>query len=472
MLPNGKWQSVPCGKCNGCLLHKANEWSQRLCTEIENTALTLFCTLTYSDKYLPRLMFDKDRFLYTSDCGSANVRFDGTKDVFRCRRKEDLFEFTCATHLDLLTPQHTSWPDSVSYLCKRDFQLWLKLVRKSIDLRFPDYDYKRKRFRYFICGEYGPTTYRCHAHALLFFYDYEVSEYCRQFALYENWKMCDKVLFDNYTRYADGGTAGYVTNYVTGFSSLPSLLRESSICPFRLSSKNPAIGYSSFDKVEVFQKVLDGDLTYSKRVSRLERKYVLRYPKGYIASLFPKCYRFGELPFSRLLEIYGSIFTQVRRHGYEYHVCAKRLRNSMHSSDFNAARACYKFCEKFGSAPYVYVNLVCEVYYKIDMANLRMFYERQQLVTTPVERLAFYTNLSLFWSEYVRLGKDISLFRDWFANFGICVDDISDSRGFKLLLDTVDWQKDTYILELEEIVKNCVKVPKFNEKFGFAPHIV
>ena len=44
---------VPCGKCDGCLLHKANEWSMRLGAEIEDNTLCIFFTLTYNNKYLP-----------------------------------------------------------------------------------------------------------------------------------------------------------------------------------------------------------------------------------------------------------------------------------------------------------------------------------------------------------------------------------------------------------------------------------
>ena len=46
---------VPCGKCDGCRLHKANEWMLRVANEIESSTYSIFFTLTYSNKYLPCL---------------------------------------------------------------------------------------------------------------------------------------------------------------------------------------------------------------------------------------------------------------------------------------------------------------------------------------------------------------------------------------------------------------------------------
>ena len=49
---------------------------------------------------------------------------------------------------------HTSYT-----LCKRDFQLWMKRLRK----KFSD-----DKIRFFACGEYGGQTKRPHYHAIVF----------------------------------------------------------------------------------------------------------------------------------------------------------------------------------------------------------------------------------------------------------------------------------------------------------------
>ena len=55
VVDNDKDLLVPCGKCDGCLLHKANEWSMRLVNEIESNTFSIFFTLTYDNYYLPKL---------------------------------------------------------------------------------------------------------------------------------------------------------------------------------------------------------------------------------------------------------------------------------------------------------------------------------------------------------------------------------------------------------------------------------
>ena len=100
---------VPCQKCDGCLLHKANEWSMRCGMEIEASPATIFGSLTYSNKYYPKLypfvgsqfmdssyrsFFDfkdelpnsvakhLDSVVWCSD-HPENIRFNGVQDVLR-----------------------------------------------------------------------------------------------------------------------------------------------------------------------------------------------------------------------------------------------------------------------------------------------------------------------------------------------------------------------------------------------------
>lgn len=107
--PHGRGNSdritVPCGKCYACLSNKRQAWSFRLYNELKNAESAYFVTLTYDDSHVP---------------------------------------------LDDFCQQH---------VCKRDVQLFLKRLRKSLS------DVKIK---YFIVSEYGPTTYRPHYHCIIF----------------------------------------------------------------------------------------------------------------------------------------------------------------------------------------------------------------------------------------------------------------------------------------------------------------
>lgn len=96
---------VPCGNCVGCRLERARQWSIRCLHEAQMHEENCVVTLTYDDDHLP----------YNRS------------------------------------------------LCKRDFQLFMKRLRK----KFPE-----KRIRYFHCGEYGERFKRPHYHVLLFGFDF------------------------------------------------------------------------------------------------------------------------------------------------------------------------------------------------------------------------------------------------------------------------------------------------------------
>lgn len=46
--------AIPCGKCEGCLIDKANEWATRACLEAQKWPANAFLTLTYAPEYLPK----------------------------------------------------------------------------------------------------------------------------------------------------------------------------------------------------------------------------------------------------------------------------------------------------------------------------------------------------------------------------------------------------------------------------------
>lgn len=96
---------VPCGQCIGCRLEKSRQWALRCKHEASLYSDNCFLTLTYSDENLPEN----------------------------------------------------------SSLCLRDFQLFIKRLRKKYG----------KNIKYYHCGEYGEKTNRPHYHALIFNFDFK-----------------------------------------------------------------------------------------------------------------------------------------------------------------------------------------------------------------------------------------------------------------------------------------------------------
>lgn len=102
---------VPCGKCIGCRLDYARNWAYRCLMELEYYDEAYFLTLTYNDEMIPVHWFEAD----------------GEK-----------------------LPAYS--------LEKRDFQLWLKRLRKT----------QEKPIRFFGCGEYGSENLRPHYHCIVY----------------------------------------------------------------------------------------------------------------------------------------------------------------------------------------------------------------------------------------------------------------------------------------------------------------
>lgn len=96
---------VPCGTCIGCRIDYVREWTNRMAFElVDNNYSAIFVTLTYSN----------DELTFTRDGPSLN---------------------------------------------KKDTQDFLKRLRYF----FPD-----KKIRFYLCGEYGPRTFRPHYHAIIY----------------------------------------------------------------------------------------------------------------------------------------------------------------------------------------------------------------------------------------------------------------------------------------------------------------
>jgi hypothetical protein len=96
---------LPCGQCIGCRMRRASDWALRVMHEASCWERNCFVTLTY---------------------GRGNLPPNGS-------------------------------------LCHRDFQLFLKRVRRY---------FAPQCVRFFMCGEYGPLNLRPHYHACLFNVDF------------------------------------------------------------------------------------------------------------------------------------------------------------------------------------------------------------------------------------------------------------------------------------------------------------
>lgn len=473
---DGERLQVPCGKCNGCLLHKANEWSMRVGCEIEATRFPYFFTLTYNNKYLPTFILKervlKNGFYYKVwTCNhDKNIRFDSKKDVLR---NEDIEDIVTSDSFDgVLATNYVSDVPYFAYSSKRDIQLLLKILRKSIDEKFPKKTKQEKALRYFIISEYGETLLRPHFHGILFVNDREVSEFIIYGSLFESWKMCDSSQFFNYAHLCDSGCRGYITQYLTCFSSLPSVYKENgNIRPFRLSSKSPAIGYSEYDKAKIFEDVITGVIEFRKDISRLNEQYVLCYPSQVMRGLFPKCYEFRKYNFSGLCKLYGLVYNLLRKSTPTSYDVVKRLHEQLNPLDWQAQVTCAKWCRILGITPHTYVYALDMYYYKAAMSALKFWYQWQESKGNVLEVLRSYQNFNDWLSKWKN--NMTSTYEN--LVFGcFCESFVLNPYDTQFIEENDSFLKinEEYVNEVDSILSNMEKMPKFNEKFGLSPNSV
>lgn len=110
---------IPCGQCVGCRLDYSRQWANRCLMELEYHAESWFITLTYDDDHVP---------------------------------------WTECTHPE------TGEIIEHQTLVKKDFQDFMKRLRKNYSVKYPD----AEKLRFYACGEYGSQTFRPHFHAIIF----------------------------------------------------------------------------------------------------------------------------------------------------------------------------------------------------------------------------------------------------------------------------------------------------------------
>lgn len=201
---------VPCGRCNFCLQNRRKEWSFRLQKELRHHTSAFFLTLTYDDGSLP--------FVEVDQVGTF------------------------------------------ASLCKEDFQLFMKRLRKAQAKQFPD-----KKIKYYAVGEYGTQYLRPHYHAIVFSLDRKLLP-----QLPAIWKL-GFVKVGTVTN----DSIDYVTKYVINkqdFKHLP-------VKPFALISNG--IGIDHFIQNENRYKnesVVIGGRGYPQRLPRYYREKLDRNP--------------------------------------------------------------------------------------------------------------------------------------------------------------------------------------------------
>lgn len=173
---------VPCGKCPSCQVRRINDWVFRLKREDLVSFGAYFVTLTYAPKYLPKT------------------------------------------------------PNKLATLCKRDFQLYMKRLRK-VNERLGN----MRKIKYYAVGEYGSIGFRPHYHAIIF--------NSLEDPLVDAWRVTDKVsgtsepIGSVKLGSVSAASIGYTAKYIAKESKVPMFRNDDRVKEFSLMSRNLGASY-------------------------------------------------------------------------------------------------------------------------------------------------------------------------------------------------------------------------------------
>lgn len=323
---------VPCGSCISCNKRKSSTWQSRLFHHLTCGKYScLFITLTYSNEHLPLVTLSNLNDNGTSGSSSDHpliVHSSSTRTRFGhgvssgSFTRVPLYSLFSSDDLDTYLYENrkfiadnfphyvlsnvagnkiydTSYTFAVSL--KKDVQDFIRRLRTNIS-RESSLVSEDPRFTYFICSEYGPTTFRPHYHGILFFNSQRVAEWSNNSGVFDAWGK-QSLPIDSFGNKISSpvsnceATAEYVSKYVTCPVDLPPLLYYPPFKPFHLQSISVPIGSQAFDVDDVPDMLSKGDILYhTKYIDKNTHEQVTidrPFPSSSWRRVFPKflCHR-------------------------------------------------------------------------------------------------------------------------------------------------------------------------------------
>lgn len=301
---------VSCGNCPACMQEKANATATRIRNNVSSGTITLFCTFTYTNDYVPYIKksdllgdsFDVPvyrnndiRYIYDKTNGLRLKKDFGIRQV-----SSAFIEPSIRTNSNVYSLHKLEGMDSdkVGVCLTSDFQKFLKRLRNHL-LKTLHHEIK---FTYFQCSEFGSITKRPHFHALFFI----PASYEEQFrnSLVTCWSYADRDRTKKYVELARDASS-YVASYVNSTHSVPEILKDAHFKQKHSFSLGFGVGLDCFSLLEILQKIDRGDLSYysERQFDGTSCTLVLPIPQYVLNRFFPKFKGFAVLPRTTLESI-------------------------------------------------------------------------------------------------------------------------------------------------------------------------
>lgn len=297
---------VSCGKCLACREARTRKWVARLQQERKCWSYCFELYLDYNDAYLPSYDFSANGDYLVERQKRFYVKAV-SDDVLRVPLADLMTDNANVNNylIERLNSHYTALP----HPSVRDIQLFKKRLNKYIY----ELTGKYKSYRYAICAEIGPTTFRPHYHGVVFFNGTELAEKISLFVAKAWQDGSGHSLGHAYAKPDRGGTVSYVTKYICRPTDLPSCYSHASLRPFFLTSRNPPIGSLLQSDKEVREIFFAANPQRVELQSRDGKTSPVVVPLGDTLEnkLFPKCPLYGEISPTLRVELYKSALTNV-----------------------------------------------------------------------------------------------------------------------------------------------------------------
>lgn len=443
---SGEKRRVRCNKCSSCLNAKAKNWVNRLTEESEHNRYAFMVNLTYDDQHLPMLTADEvGNLVWFNRPLDLCIPFQDVDDVINKSVNPERERYYLEARLsDRL---------HIPCICVDDVQKFNKRLNKYFHDKYTNL---YGNFRYFICFEYGPATYRIHAHGEYWCNSPVVAEHFSE-AISACWSLGDSSVAHIYSK----GGHSYVAQYVNMSTHLPAIYALPDLRQKHIFSKCPPIGSPSLLASEV-RRIYDEQPV--RRVvwdAQTSRYADLPVSATFKDRYFPKCEGYSRKSNFARIGLYRS--TEFLPSGdYKefadavYSLVARSKENRFIPTSYEKALLTFTSDLFMNSRP---MDRVDNKLYKIYLVSKRFLYLRSTLDMTSGQLLkaidSYYKKL-----DYERL-KDFYLFQQNYAE----LHDPSDLMH--MYPDFVDWVND-FVYSRRYSINDVPEYIKFAlQSFGY-----
>lgn len=328
-----------CGRCAACKQQIANSKVQKIQSHQISGFVQYFVTLTYDNEHVPVCSKADFKYAGSAYCDYVMGHLDDvsvfnyvpeensyllpvyrgtTKKIITTVLIKDPYSYlNCdelsgiVLHRDKTDSSKNVYHDDLFSICfSYDIKCFLKRLRKNLWLdngeNVPIY--------YFYSPEYGPDSFRFHAH-FIFWFPVQFSEYDVKEYILKSWPYCDPHMLRKNINVARCA-AHYVASYINCDSATPQLLLD--LFPLRQSH---SLGFGFQDDKFSLKSVLDAfnqstpdygfDVQCVDKDGNVGVKHFL-YSKSLINRYFPKFKGFGRFSESSIKKalIHPELFFQ------------------------------------------------------------------------------------------------------------------------------------------------------------------